>query len=134
MTGVEISSPKNPEVVALKRLGKYRRDREEEGVVIVEGVRLIRDILHSGCYPQRFYYCGDTSLPSDVFSLISEIEASGNCVVKSISSAAMKSASTTVSPPGIMCTFPHPDPYSILSTRKHLPLALLLDNVSDPGW
>eukprot|EP00188_Purpureofilum_apyrenoidigerum_P003387 Plantae.Rhodophyta-Purpureofilum_apyrenoidigerum.ctg35152.p1 GENE.Plantae.Rhodophyta-Purpureofilum_apyrenoidigerum.ctg35152~~Plantae.Rhodophyta-Purpureofilum_apyrenoidigerum.ctg35152.p1 ORF type:complete len:281 (-),score=35.36 Plantae.Rhodophyta-Purpureofilum_apyrenoidigerum.ctg35152:416-1258(-) len=54
-----ISSRTNPRVKSIRRLIASRRARSKEGVVVVEGHRLVLDALAAGHRAQTLFYCAE---------------------------------------------------------------------------
>lgn len=123
-----ITSAKNPLVKALRRL-ESRRHRERDGLLLLEGLRLVTDALDAGLEAQ-------TVLVSELLlaqqpALQRAVAALPEHVVSLADEAALAAACTTVSPQGIVAAVRMPAP------RRALPagcsLVLVLDNLSDPG-
>ena len=62
MPAFDISSPQNERIKRLQRL-KDRRHRDEEGVFVVEGIRLFERALQSGMEPLEVYVDGTVDYP-----------------------------------------------------------------------
>ncbi len=106
----EISSEKHPLIKQIKRLIKSKKAREEEGLMVVEGVKLVRELENPSllftCHPQ-FESPGEVYLlPPDLFEKISSVKT----------------------PEGLLALNPLPQETPL--ENKHALLAL--DGLSDP--
>ena len=63
MPGFDITSPQNERIKRLRRL-RDRRHRDEEGVFVVEGVRLFERALRGGLEPLEVYVDGTVDYPA----------------------------------------------------------------------
>ncbi|KAG8458727.1 hypothetical protein KFE25_012925 [Diacronema lutheri] len=123
-----ITSGKNPVVKALRRL-ESRRHRERDGLLLLEGLRLVTDALDAG-------FCAETVLVAEALlaqqpGLQRVLAALPAGVVSLADEAALAAACTTVSPQGIVAAVRMPERTGALPDAASL--VLVLDNLSDPG-
>lgn len=123
-----LTSPKNPAVKALRRL-EQRRHREAEGLVLLEGVRLVADALAAGCEPTAVLVT--EAVLGEHAELRRACEAMGEGVVSLADERAVAAACTTVTPQGVVAAVRRPAP--LARAPDGASLVLVLDGVSDPG-
>jgi len=138
-----ITSPNNDRIKAARKLHS-RQHRRRTGSFLIEGVRLIRDAVQSGYYPETVYYVRELDsagggqgepqsesqgeIETELQQLVALLQAKGvECTP--VSSPVLASMSQTVTPQGIVAVARVPD----LPLSTHSALALVLDGVSDPG-
>jgi TrmH family RNA methyltransferase len=123
-----LTSQKNPLVKALRRL-ESRRHRERDGLILLEGLRLVTDALDAGFQPETVLVA--EALLAQHAELGRALGALPPRVVSLADEAVLAAACTTVSPQGIVAAVRMPP------LVAHVPagatLVLVLDNVSDPG-
>lgn len=71
MPAYEITSPRNERIKRLRRL-RDRRHRDDEGVFLVEGVRLISRAINAGHEPLEVYSDGTVENPSEATGTLVE--------------------------------------------------------------
>ncbi len=123
-----ITSRENPRVRWAKRL-LQRRTRLEEGLLLVEGVRLLGDAWAAGVRPLELFY-DPAALQRNAAgqALLAQMTAAGVDAL-ALAPAVFAELSETVTPQGVAAVLPLPVP-----PPPALPsLALLLDGVRDPG-
>ncbi len=121
-----ITSTGNPRVKWVRGLQARRRARDEEGLFIVEGLRLAREVVAAG-FPARLVLHTE------------DLDARGRGVVnnlcrlgaqaEAVSPQVMAACSNTESPPGLLVVLPVP----VLPVPEPLTLALIADGIADPG-
>ena len=123
-----ITSLANERVKAARKLrGKQQRRRSRK--LLIEGVRLIEDALHSGFVPEQAFYSPEAAARNrDVAGLLEAMQGlSVLCV--SVSAQVLASLTETVTPQGIAAVVAMPE----VPAPAHPSLALILDGVGDPG-
>lgn len=121
-----ITSTNNPRVKLLRRLQNRRGTRENEGVFIIEGTRLISEAI-SAQVPIRTAF-HTNHLDENGRGLIHSMQRLG-AEVFTVSDEVMSACSDTVTPQGILAVLPileRPIP-------KDITLAVILDRITDPG-
>lgn len=123
-----VTSVKNPLVKALRRL-ESRRHRERDGLLLLEGLRLVTDALDAGFEAQTVLV--SKPLLEQQPALQRALAALPPHIVSLADDAVISAASTTVSPQGIVAAVRMP-------AARHTPpegcsMVLVLDNLSDPG-
>lgn len=119
-----ITSTSNQRVKRVRLLQSDRRAREAEGVLVVEGPRLVREALLAGLRPELTFYTEEFAADIAGATLLEEI-GSGALV----SEAVMKAASDTESPQGVLAVVPYPErPFP-----PDFDFALVVDGVQNPG-
>jgi TrmH family RNA methyltransferase len=119
-----ITSLTNPRIKAAKAL-QQRRQREREGLILVEGLRLVGDALAAGLAPQTLFYTADATKAERGAALI---DAAGR-QAEEVSEAVLASIAETVTPQGIVAVFPLP----VLPWPATPTLLLVCDELRDPG-
>lgn len=122
-----ITSKDNPKV-RLARSLLERRGREEQGLCLLEGVRLIEDALRAGVHPALLFYLGPARAVAQVDALLGAIAATGVPVTE-VSPEVFATLSGTVSSQGIVAVVPLPQ----IAPPANPILILVLDQVRDPG-
>lgn len=121
-----ITSTANPKVKWVRALQMKRKAREEEGLFVVEGIRLAREAVAAGI-PARLVMHTEAldargrGLANSLARLGAEVEV--------VTDSVMAACSDTETPPGLLAVVQKPD----LPLRKPLTLALVADGLADPG-
>ncbi|HEY43629.1 MAG TPA: RNA methyltransferase [Anaerolineae bacterium] len=121
-----ITSTANRRVKWVRALQTKRHARQEEGVFVIEGVRLAQEavasqlpvslVLHTDNLGAR-----ERGLVNNLARLGAEIEV--------VSDSVMTACSSTESPPGLLVVLPTP----AIPSPERLSLALVVDRMADPG-
>ena len=122
-----ITSSSNPRIKNAQRV----RDGREDGLIFVEGERLVEELAGSELAVQQVFYSGSPT--PRTAALVSLFETLGvDCLP--CAEAVLKALSATVQPQGIAAIARRPEPLPLdhfLSFED--PLILVLDAVQDPG-
>ena len=124
---IKISSKDNSNIKAISLLQKSSKKRREEGVFVLEGLRLCLDAVENGFVPDKVFYSPNALKKNpeiiEKFETALEIfEVADNIFTK---------ISDTVNPQGILCTFKFPDKNKdILSSNGKY---IALENIQDPS-
>ena len=107
--------------------GNSQRYRREEGVFVLEGLRLCLDAIENGFIPDKVFYTANALKKNpeitEKFEKALEIfEVADNIFTK---------ISDTVNPQGILCTFKFPDKNKDVLSSKGKYIAL--ENIQDPS-
>lgn len=121
-----ITSASNRIVKLVRALQSRRSARREEGLFVVEGVRLAYEVVAQGL-PVQFVFHTD-NLSERGKGLVNTLARQG-ADVHVVSEGVMKTASSTESPSGILLALPVPE----LSAPDMLSLVLIIDKLADPG-
>lgn len=123
-----ITSRDNQQIKNARKLQR-RRQREQSDMLLIEGLRLVRDAFQSGAHIQKLFYAPAMIAGSKpLLDLISQCEANG-IVALACADEVFVTLAETVTPQGI----------AAITTLPALPLptplhfTLLLDQVRDPG-
>lgn len=124
-----ITSTSNPKVKRLLNLRKKKKARDGEGVFLVEGIRMFREI--PGHALLELYVTEDFRRREQ--ELIEKRQQESGCQTEVFSGSVMESVSDTQNPQGVLCV--------VRQRRENLdeileadrPLLLLLDYLQDPG-
>ncbi len=121
-----LTSTKNPRIQPIRKLQSSARTRRNEGLFVVEGVRLAEEALASGGQPEVVLFTEDINERGR--QTVDGFQATG-CEVIPAASQVMQAASDTQTPQGILAVLPIP--------QWELPAAptfmLVPDGVRDPG-
>ena len=119
-----ITSVQNEKVKLAKMLQGAAKTRRKEGLMVLEGLRLVRDALQTGHQPRFIFttpdFTDDTVNAHIRAKRIEHLE---------VSDVVMEHASDTRQPQGILGVFPLPSS-NLPPQPKHL---LILDSIRDPG-
>lgn len=124
-----ITSTSNTRMKRLVNLRKKRRARDEEGVFLVEGIRMFREVppdkLQEVFVSESFY--------KKEKETVEKVLARGNIRAELVSDTVFSHISDTKTPQGILCVVKQMDHTlnsMIKGEQRHL---LVLDNLQDPG-
>jgi RNA methyltransferase, TrmH family len=111
-----------------------KKEREESGTFLVEGVRLVRDALASATPMEGFYYADDAAPDPAVAELIARA-GERSAQVHRMTAREMESVSDTVNAQGVLAEFRqcHPSADQLLIAGDGESVLVALDGVSDPG-
>ncbi len=118
-----ITSTQNAKVKLAKLLQSRARARQKEGLVVLEGVRLVRDAWQSGIVPSFVLHTQGTD---DDFT---DKLARTGVDVSPVDDAVMQHITDTQTPQGIVGVFPLPQHTYPPDARR----VLILDAIADPG-
>ncbi|MBI2941195.1 MAG: RNA methyltransferase [Chloroflexi bacterium] len=123
----EITSPANERIKAVRVLADAGVRRREQKYV-VEGVRLVEAALDAGVRPEAVLVVRDVlTHTARGRALLSRLEVYQPL---SVGERAMRTASATVAPQGVLAVLPLPATQILQAVG---PLALVLDGLRDPG-
>ncbi|NWR51720.1 MRM3 methyltransferase, partial [Regulus satrapa] len=112
-------------------IAKSKKFRDNQGKVLLEGHRLIKDALEAGAVPQTLFFSTVGHLKQ-----LPEAEIKRASLVK-VKFEDIKTWSDLVTPQGLLGIFSKPDPatmsYPAAQLANSLPLLLICDNIRDPG-
>jgi len=117
-----ITSTRNPKIQWVRALQSRSRQRREDGVFVVEGVRLVEEALNSGWKARLVIYTDDLDLRGQ--RLVDEF-ASRNVPIELV----MRAASDTQTPQGILGVISLDD----LPLPESLDFVFIPDGIRDPG-
>ena len=120
-----ISSLANPQVKRVRRLQKDKRFRSHEQVFVVEGTRMIQELIANLDRPQTIYYTQDWLADSKHDALLREAGLSGELVCNEV----MAAMSATETPPGVLASAS----MNALPLTSQPSLVLIVDGVKTPG-
>ncbi len=121
-----ITSLQNPKVKWLRALQVKSRLRHEEGVMVIEGVRLVEEALQTGWAFRLVFYSPSLSQRGrEVLARLTPMSQ----VVEEVSETVMRAVSDTQTPQGILAVVTIPS----MHIGESLDFALVVDAVRDPG-
>ena len=131
----DITSVKNPEVLAAKKLLRSKRERERSGIVAVEGIRLIGDVMDAGHEPRSVFFCPRMMITEEAESVLDSILALEDCEARRVTPQVMNSMCDTVTPQGLLALFDRPTEGDAAQGAPAAAgeIVLLLSEISDPG-
>lgn len=121
-----ITSSQNPKIKRIRGLLENRKERQQEKVFIIEGVRLAEEALKSGSQPELVLYSAELSIRGR--NLVDQFLEMG-CLIEEVDAGVLRSLSDTETPQGILAVLPQPG--SVLPPAWDL--LLVLDRIRDPG-
>ncbi len=125
-----ITSVENPIVKLAAKLAASKRERTEQGLFLIEGLRLCLDAVESGI---RIRYVFITTEASEKhFNQLKPLTASGAQVYEVSDSVFMK-VSDTKTPQGVLCVCEMLDKKACLDKIDTNGLYLGLERIQDPG-
>ncbi len=123
---IMITSLANAKVKYVRSLAR-RRVRHEERQFVVEGIRLVDEVLRAGIIPALVFYTDTAQQDPRILSLLTRLGATGQ--VFAVTEAVMQAMSTAETPPGILAVVP----FVALPISGAAGFFLVLDSVRDPG-
>ncbi len=121
-----ITSSQNPKIKRIRGLLENRKDRQQEKVFVIEGVRLTEEALKSERPIEMVLYSAELSPRG--FALVTQFSAMG-CPVEEVDAGILRSLSETETSQGILAVLPQP----VSELPKIWDLLLVLDRIRDPG-
>jgi TrmH family RNA methyltransferase len=121
-----ITSVRNPKIQWVRNLQAQARLRREEGLFVVEGVRLVEEALQAG-WPSRLVL-HSPALSERGQALVSTFAANG-AVVEAVSEGVLAAASATETPQGLLAVVERRE----LALPAALDFILVVDALRDPG-
>lgn len=120
-----ITSTTNPRIKRIRTLQTDRRARAVEGLFVVEGARLVNELLQAGLAPELVLYTPDyAEQPAGAAQLAN---LSGEMLA--VNDAVMKTASDTQTPQGVLAVVPMPG----LTPPPGNDFLLVVDGLQNPG-
>ena len=126
-----ITSLRNPQIVALRKLGQ-RRQRRLQGRFAAEGLQALHMALATGWQAQEVFYCPARFTGPAAPELLQRFEAGGARLYE-VSEPLLQTLSNRDSSQGLVVTFPLPQTTLADLRMTAQPLLLLLDRLRDPG-
>lgn len=126
---MEPLGPKSQVVQLCERLGRQRRAREETGLALLEGVRLVEEALQSGVAIDQVLWSEELTGRERGAALLAQLESAG---VKRtlVTPSALARAADTETPQGVVALF---RPRAWRFEELGPGIILLLENLQDPG-
>ncbi len=121
-----ITSTQNPRVQQVRALVSQRKEREERGEFVIEGVRLCEEALASAWQPRLLLYSAD--LPPRGLELVRAWQERG-APVEEAAPHVLRSAADTENPQGILGVFARRE----LSLPSRPDFLVVADGLRDPG-
>jgi TrmH family RNA methyltransferase len=118
-----ITSTSNTRVKLVTALQSRARTRRKEGLIVLDGVRLIADAYHNGFVPEFVLYT-----PGAADDLVAEM-ATDSVDTAPVDDAVMAHMSETQTPQGVVAVFQTPE----RALPESLGRVLILDAITDPG-
>ena len=126
-----ITSLRNPQIVALRKLGQ-RRQRRLQGRFAAEGLQALHMALATGWQAQEVFYCPARFTGPAAPELLQRFEAGGARLYE-VSESLLQTLSERDNSQGLVVTFPLPQTTLADLSLPAQPLLLLLDRLRDPG-
>lgn len=127
-TGLVISSSANPRIKAARKLQR-RRSRHEQGRLLVEGVRLVRDAWQAGAQVETVFYVAEQIAANPAAGEVLHALQQQRVEVLACTPQVFADLAETVTPQGLAAVVALPQ----LPTPVARDLILILDRVRDPG-
>lgn len=123
-----ITSTRNDSVKYVRKLQDQRSLRHADRRMVLEGVRLVEEIIRASLVPTLVFYTEALASDGRGKALLVTLRGLGApCTL--VSESVMEACSDTVTPQGILAVLPFPD----LSPPEPLSFALVVDRLRDPG-
>ncbi len=121
-----LTSSKNPRIQQIRKLQRSSKTRRDEGLFVVEGIRLVEESIQAGWEPQSVLYSPDLNPHGQ--ELVAQLTAQRFMVIP-VASHVMQAASDTQTPQGILAVLP----WLGVSRPEILDFVVVVDGVRDPG-
>ena len=121
-----ISSTTNSKIKQVRALQTQRRAREAEHLFVLEGQRLLEEVLRAGVPAQLVLHTGRLNPPGR--SVVNRLARAG-AIVEEVSEPVMNACSATEHNPGLLAVVAQPQ----LKPPAAVALALVLDGIAEPG-
>ena len=121
-----ITSTVNSRVQWIRALQRKRRARQEEGVFVIEGIRLAEEALRAGTTPRLVIH---GQHPNQRASGLIDGFSRRGAPVYLASDQVLAACSATEAPQGLVAVVPFPE----IPVPPRLSLALIADGLADPG-
>lgn len=125
---MKITSLRNDKVSLIRALQARRKARHEEGLFVIEGVRLCEEAIRAGVTPRFVFYTPSAMADERTANLITDFTAA-EAPCYEVSEEVLESCSDVETPQGVLALVP----VSPLSRPEHPTLTLILDQIRDPG-
>jgi TrmH family RNA methyltransferase len=121
-----ITSVSNPRVKWVRTLQQRRRARQQEGLFIIEGVRLAQEAAAARVRPRLVLHTPMLDGPG--LALLRTFQEQG-AEIAAVSPQVMSACSSLETPPGLLAVLPLPE----LHPPSPVNLALIAEGLADPG-
>ena len=125
---VMITSLQNDKVRYVRALQSRRRTRQRERRLVLEGVRLVEEVVRAGVLPTFAFYTLGVETDNRGGRLLTSLREMG-AACYAVSESVMDACSDTEAPQGVLVVIPIP----ALPRPKQPTFTLILDRVRDPG-
>lgn len=124
-----VSSAQNPRVKLVRQLQRHGKARREQRRLVLEGVRLVRDVFGAGATPDFVFYTAEAAASGGAVSdLVAQMQAQGvTCL--DVTGELMRDMAETETPQGVLGVFPWPD----VPPPPAPQLVVIADGWRDPG-
>ena len=122
----EITSIHNPRIQRVRALLNQKSSREEEGLFVIEGVRLAEEALASGQIPREVFISPELSQRG--LQLMKDLHTLGSEVIE-VTPQVMENLSATETSQGILLVLSQ----SMIPLPPQADFVLVLDQLRDPG-
>ncbi len=121
-----ITSPSNSRIKLIRALNSRAKDRREEGLYVIEGIRLCEEALAARATPDLVLHTEDLDPRGQ--ALVEAFRKAG-VPIETATEDVMRAASDTQTPQGVLAILPiQPQP-----RPATLDFVLILDQIRDPG-
>jgi len=122
-----ITSSSNPKIKLVRELQSRRREREARQMFVIEGVRLVEEVIRAEAKAGLVLHT--TDLDARAKAAVDHLARLG-AQIEVVSPSVMSAASDTKTPQGILAVISFPSSFPLPSSSS---FALILDRISDPG-
>jgi TrmH family RNA methyltransferase len=123
-----ITSSSNDKVKYVRKLQRQKDVRHHDQCLVLEGVRLVEEVLRAGLVPASVLYAEQLASEGRGKALLATFRGLG-APCYAVSESVMTSCSDTRTPQGILVVLPFPDPVP----PQPLTFVLVVDRLRDPG-
>ncbi|MFO7741634.1 MAG: RNA methyltransferase [Anaerolineae bacterium] len=123
-----ITSSSNDKVKYVRRLQNQKTFRDQERRLVMEGVRLVEEVVRASMIPTLVLYTEALAREPRGKALMATLRALDAPCYK-VSESVMEDCSDTVTPQGILVLLPFPE----LAPPEPLTFGLVVDRLRDPG-
>ena len=120
-----ITSSSNPKIKLVRQLQSKRREREARQLFVIEGVRLVEEVIRAEAKAALVLHT--TDLDARAKTAVDHLARLG-AQIETVSPSVMAAASDTETPQGLLAVVPF-----LNFQIRHLSFVIVLDRLSDPG-
>jgi TrmH family RNA methyltransferase len=125
-----ITSHQHAEVKLIASLSR-RKERKEQGLFLIEGIRFVEEAFNAAAPFAQVYYTAQLSQNERGAHLLTKLQQNG-VRVQEVTASVMQKMADTEEPQGILATMRMTSP-GTMALEKPRPFVIVCDGIQDPG-